>query len=855
MEYKADNFRKMLYLRRFCAVLMSVAMVLMCVQVYTQKVYAELPELQEVSTSQYYGKNALRNMDNGENLVYVYEQIVEGVGSAQESISLYDGTHYVSPTELVLVYETYMNDYPQHFWINNGYSYRYSGNIVISFSPKYSSVSDDLETAKEAFDEEIAEVISGIDASMSEFERELIIHDRLAERITYVADADNAHNAYGAVVEGEAVCDGYSRAFQYALYKVGIFSMTVTGDAGGGHAWNLVEIDDKYYYTDLSWNDSTSRTYHAYFNLPLSEMSKDHTIESDFELPECNSWDANYFTIFGGRIDEYTVDSFVEVLNKNLTADIYLTCDTSQFWTWFQENISEIATKCGITSGFSYGYTSMANERIVYINDASRSTISVTGVSISQSSYEFSDIGETVKLSAAVMPTNAQNQTITFSSANTDVAIVDKYTGLVTSVGAGTTDIIATSEDGEKTAVCKVTVKSNELSASIDVNGCADTLECKVGDSVKVSVLATGGSESYTYKYVIKNVATGQTVTLRNYSEADAYTGTMNSVGTKQFIVYVKDSNGTVVQTNAVTVITTAVEEELSASLKVNGSTQTVNLSVGDEVTVVPTATGGSGSYTYKYVIKNVATGQTVTLKNYSSTTSYTGTMNSVGTKQFIVYVKDSNGNIVQTNAVNVVTSEDSGLSASLKVNDSSSAINLTIGDVVNVVPTVTGGSGSYTYKYIIKNVATGQTATLKNYSSIATYTGTMSSVGTKQFIVYVKDSAGNIVQTNSVTVVTSEEGELSAVMSINDSSDTLNLSVGDKVTLLSSATGGSGDYTYKYVIKNVATKATVTLKNYSSDISYTGTMTSAGTKDFYVYVKDSEGNIVQTNSVRVVVS
>ena len=396
-----------------------------------------------------------------------------------------------------------------------------------------------------------------------------------------------------------------------------------------------------------------------------------------------------------------------------------------------------------------------------------------------------------------------------------------------------------------------------ELSTTLKVNGSSSTVNLTVGDSVAVVPTATGGSGSYTYKYVIKNVDTGATATLKDYSSSTSYTGTMSSVGTKQFIVYVKDSDGTVATSNAVTVVASEEDEELTAALKVNGSSSTVNLTVGDVVTVKPTASGGSGSYTYKYVIKNVSTGASVTLKNYSSATSYTGTMTSAGTKQFIVYVQDSDGTIVQTNAVTVVVEEEADeLAASLKVNNTSSTVNLTVGDVVVVKPTATGGTGSYTYKYVIKNVSTGATATLKNYSSASSYTGTMTSAGTKQFIVYVKDSEGTVVQTNAVTVVTSEENEeLSASLKVNGSSSTVNLTVGDSVTVKPTVTGGTGSYTYKYVIKNVSTGATATLKNYSSASSYTGTMTSVGTKQFIVYVKDSAGTVVQTNAVTVVTS
>ena len=59
-----------------------------------------------------------------------------------------------------------------------------------------------------------------------------------------------------------AECDGYTYAFANALALYGIQSFAVFGTVigAGGHAWNLVRIDGKYYHTDLTWNDDTEYT-------------------------------------------------------------------------------------------------------------------------------------------------------------------------------------------------------------------------------------------------------------------------------------------------------------------------------------------------------------------------------------------------------------------------------------------------------------------------------------------------------------------------------------------------------------------------------------------------------------------
>lgn len=194
--------------------------------------------------------------------------------------------------------------------------------------------------------------------------------------------------------------------------------------------------------------------------------------------------------------------------------------------------------------------------------------------------------------------------------------------------------------------------------------------------------------------------------------------------------------------------------QRLKAKLMVNGSISDVNLTVGNDIKLDVEATGGGGSYAYKFVMTNMKTGTTITLRDYGSASSYTGPLTSVGTKKFTVYIKDSKGTVVETNTVTVVTGTGLELTAGLKVNGSTSAVNLTVGSKVTLVPVATGESGSYTYKYVMENVTAGKTMTLKDYSSAANYVGPLTSVGTKKFTVYVKDSTGKVVETNTVTVV-----------------------------------------------------------------------------------------------------
>lgn len=93
-------------------------------------------------------------------------------------------------------------------------------------------------------------------------------------------------------------------------------------------------------------------------------------------------------------------------------------------------------------------------------------TVPVTGVSLSKTALSLFT-GESANLTATVEPGNATNKAVTWESSNTEVATVDN-SGKVTAVGAGEATITVTTEDGDHTASCKVTVLQSIYKISAD---------------------------------------------------------------------------------------------------------------------------------------------------------------------------------------------------------------------------------------------------------------------------------------------------------------------------------------------------------------------------------------------------
>ena len=87
--------------------------------------------------------------------------------------------------------------------------------------------------------------------------------------------------------------------------------------------------------------------------------------------------------------------------------------------------------------------------------------VNVTDVSLDRTELTLTE-GETETLTATVKPDNADNKKVTWSSDKTEIATVDGA-GKVTAVKPGEAVVTVTTEDGGKTATCKVTVKAKVI--------------------------------------------------------------------------------------------------------------------------------------------------------------------------------------------------------------------------------------------------------------------------------------------------------------------------------------------------------------------------------------------------------
>lgn len=143
------------------------------------------------------------------------------------------------------------------------------------------------------------------------FERELFLHDLLCRQTVYDSSAVHAHSAFGALMDGRAVCDGYAKALALLLRMAGIpcsvaYGQTVTEAGLVKHAWNIMRIDGAYTLTDATYNDQNEHEFntHWYFNLTDEQMRRTHIPDEDVAFPACEDESVGWHARMGCLVDD-----------------------------------------------------------------------------------------------------------------------------------------------------------------------------------------------------------------------------------------------------------------------------------------------------------------------------------------------------------------------------------------------------------------------------------------------------------------------------------------------------------------------------------------------------------------------
>lgn len=178
-----------------------------------------------------------------------------------------------------------------------------------------------------------------------------------------------------------------------------------------------------------------------------------------------------------------TVLSIKQGKTATLTASVYPSNATNKYVSWSSSN-TNVATisNSGVITAVNQGSSTIT----VTTNDGHKTATCVvtvteptrvTGVSLDKSSLSLK-VDRTSSLTANVLPSDAYDKSISWSSSNVNVATVNNK-GEITAKAVGTTTITATTTDGGFTANCSVTVEEKGAADewTVLIYMCGSTLE------------------------------------------------------------------------------------------------------------------------------------------------------------------------------------------------------------------------------------------------------------------------------------------------------------------------------------------------------------------------------------------
>ena len=224
--------------------------------------------------------------------------------------------------------------------------------------------------------------------------------------------------------------------------------------------------------------------------------------------------------------------------SQTLTATVSPSNATNKTLTWSSSNTSVATVSNGVVKAVGFGtatITAKSNNGKTASCSVTVNPIQPTGIKATPETSTLYGLNGTVKLSANVMPSNATNKAVTWSSNNTSVATVSSD-GTVKAVGYGTAVITAKTVNG-LTSKCTINVKKEEVT-SLTIATQPTKTNYYVGDTLNTAGLTL--KATYT-NGTAKTISSGFTCNVSKLTSTGTQTVTVSYGGkTATFAVKVE---------------------------------------------------------------------------------------------------------------------------------------------------------------------------------------------------------------------------------------------------------------------------------------------------------------------------
>ena len=390
----------------------------------------------------------------------------------------------------------------------------------------------------------------------------------------------------------------YDNIYEYDELGISQELMWGTTSLYAANVFDRVNIDEKEYLTEVGVFLGRTQGVEVYLNAVDDNIQNCTTLIASYT--ETNALEPGYHTLKLASPIELTGTKFtIMVKYINLEgASIPFECDLKESGFAYMSTAYDTATsnqgesfisldgeewhdiynlKVGLTNTLKD--TNVCIKGFTTLSDAPL-TIGTTGVTLDKRTVILKE-GETISLVATVLPENATNKNIIWTSNNENVATVAN--GVITGMAEGTATITVTTEDGNFTDTCIVTVEKVEgVQETIIVTGVTldkKTVILKEGETT--SLVATVLPENATNKNI--------TWTSNNESVATVTNGIITGIAKGLATITVTTEDGNFTDTCIVSVEKVEVVPETIAVTGVTLDKEIVTLKEGETTNLVAT--------------------------------------------------------------------------------------------------------------------------------------------------------------------------------------------------------------------------------------------------------------------------
>lgn len=184
----------------------------------------------------------------------------------------------LSETDVQDAFYNLLYTHPERFYVTSGYKFTSFRNTVFEVQLQYNYDKKDIPTMIPKYDAAVQKIVDGCGDDWSDAQKLLYFHDYLAGTYEY-DDSSTHYEPYSLLIEGSAVCQGYSLAMCSLCQAVDIPCYCVASKERG-HMWNVVQVDGEWYHLDATFDDPSpdilGQCAHNYLLLSNSAMSKDN---------------------------------------------------------------------------------------------------------------------------------------------------------------------------------------------------------------------------------------------------------------------------------------------------------------------------------------------------------------------------------------------------------------------------------------------------------------------------------------------------------------------------------------------------------------------------------------------------